>query len=420
MTADDGGGTSLESESDRLAAETQRLANRFAEKVFPEVSRALHAAVPATVRDWRSKSLEAMPYLDSLPIAGFENTVTSTLHLLANAMGSDDPVHLVRLIEESPAHGLLRFLQHLGPETLLAEERILRSAVVIGLRKELGRVPTAEEAAALHDLLDQMGERSLMALINKRGEERDRTVQSRVSGMHRLADLGTLVAGVAHDAANLFLPLRMRLNHLMQADLPGAIMEELVSIELIVNQFQNSIVNLRWLSVDSSQNHSLPPRSHPKVSLRLREWSEEIVAFHRRMLPPNIRLEIDIGGEVPPVATTSAALSQAVFNLIHNASQAISSKGVGVEGRIVIEARHHGVDTVRITVKDDGPGMPAEVLRRCAEPFFTTRPNGSGLGLALVRALIESCGGTLEIQSPPPGTSHGTIVELMLPIADAT
>lgn len=403
---------------EQLAAEIQRLTRSLAERRYPEVARALHAAIPETVRGWRTRSLEAMPYLDTLSIAGFENSIATTLHLLANALECDDPARLNRLIEESPAHGFMRFLQRLGPETLLAEERILRSVVVIELRHELGRAPTADEAAALHDLLDLMGEHSLLTLVSKRSEEHDRAVQERVSGMHRLADLGTLVAGVAHDAANLFLPLRIRLEHLRQVDFGPEARDDLIAIELIVNQFQNSIVNLRWLSIDSAHAPSSSAHPRPRASLRIQEWANDIVEFHRRMLPPSIRFELDIAPALPPVAISSAALSQAVFNLIHNANQAISSMGDGTAGHIVLRAEAGGDGTINIAVEDNGPGMSEEVLRRGTEPFFTTRANGSGLGLSLVRALLDGHGGSITLTSPPPGKVGGTVVVLTLPVAE--
>ncbi|XVJ59443.1 MAG: hypothetical protein HEQ23_08575 [Tepidisphaera sp.] len=403
----------------RLSADVDRHSRYFAKRRFPELARALHAAVPATVRRWRSQSLAVMPYLDALSRAGFENSIATTLHLLANALECDDPARLWKLMEESPEHGLLRFVQQLGPQTLLAEERILRSSVVTELRLELGRVPTTDEDAALHDLLSMMGEFSLLAMIGKRGEARDREIQVRISGLHRLADLGTLVAGVAHDASNMFLPLRMRLEHLMDANLPPDLREDLVSIELMVRQFQNSIVNLRWLSVDSTQGRASSPTPRAGISLSLHEWAADIHLFHQKMLPPSVTLLIDVPPSLPRAGISSAALSQATFNLIHNASQAICSQGAGAAGVIAIRAEAVSEGFVRIIVEDDGPGMSEEVLRRSAEPFFTTRANGSGLGLALVRALVEECGGSVGLISPPPGKPKGTAAVMTIPVAVA-
>jgi signal transduction histidine kinase len=392
--------------------------NPATSRCFPELARALRASVGSTVRAWRVRSVEAMPHLNDLSVAEFENSITAILHALARALERGDSGSLHDLMEQSPAHGIARFLQHCGPETLLAEERILRSVVVIELRRTLQRLPTVSEAAALHTLLDMMAEQSLLALMNRRSQEHERMVQSRVSGMHRLADLGTLVAGVAHDASNMLLPLRMRLEHLGTAALSAEAREDLISIELIFKQFQNSIVNLRWLSVDSVKGLASPAPLHQPMSLRLDEWAAEVADFHGRMLSSNVRLRIDVPFSLPSVAITSAALSQAVFNLVHNASQAIASVHDGATGNITIRAVACGNGTVNVMIEDDGPGMSEEVLRRSTEPFFTTRSNGSGLGLALVQALIVGCGGSLALRSPPPERARGTVVMLTLPVAE--
>jgi signal transduction histidine kinase len=394
------------------------LVSSSGQRCFPEMAHALHASVGSTVRAWRARSVETMPHLHELSIVEFENSISTILHALANAIERGDPASLHNLMEQSPAHGVTRFLQHCGPETLLAEERILRSVVVIELRRTLRRPPTANEAAALHNLLDMMAEQSLLALMNKRSQEHEKMVQSRVSGMQRLADLGTLVAGVAHDAANMLLPLRMRLEHLSASVLTPEARDDLTSIELIFKQFQNSIVNLRWLSVDSVKGFASPSSLRQPMSLRLDEWAAEASDFHGRMLSSNVRLRIDVPSSIPAVAITSAALSQAVFNLIHNASQAIAFQGEGATGTITIKAVACGNGSVNVVVEDDGPGMSPEVLRRSTEPFFTTRASGSGLGLALVQALILGCGGSLTLLSPPPERTRGTAVILTLPVAE--
>jgi signal transduction histidine kinase len=399
-----------------LAAEVERLARLLAERRFPELARAMRNATPRMLTSWRTCSVEAMPDLDRFTIDEFEGAIATILEALAGALDSHDPERVKRMIEESPAHGIARFAQKCNPQTLLAEERILRSVVVIELRRELGRVMTAEEAAALHDLLDVMGEHSLLALINKRGEARDRVIQKQVAGMHRLADLGMLVAGMAHDATNLLLPLRMRLERLKHADVSVDVRDDLTAIGLIVKQFQNSIVNLRWLSVDSTHAAApLPAHARSGVSLDLGEWAAEVAEFHRRMRPSGVELLFELPAGLPVVRISSAALSQAVFNLIHNAQQAVAESGR--PGCIVVSAKARDDGGVSLTIEDDGPGMTPDVLQRCAEPFFTTRENGSGLGLALVRALVEGCGGSLEFKSPPEGKERGTAAVLILPAA---
>ncbi len=399
----------METNTPRLEDENDRSSRRLTERHFPAIALALRDRTGSILIRWRRRSIEAMPELDRLTIAEFENSITEVIDALATAMESGDPEGVRRLVEQSPAHGSARFTQNRDPHSVLAEHRIFRSVLVLELQDELCRPLTHDEAAPLHELLDLIGEHSNLALIDRRGEARDHELQAQVTGMHRLADLGTLVASLAHDSVNLLLPLRMGLDRLQNLGLAAPAREELDAIQMLVRQFQNSIVNLQWLSVDPAHGQI---RTAP---LRLDQWSGDVAAFHRRMLPASIDIAFDLPASLPRVQITSAALSQAVFNLVRNSRQAIASEVR--PGRIVVFARHGGGGATELVVDDDGPGMSAEVLKRCAEPFFTTRRNGSGLGLALVVALITGCGGRVEFHSPVPGLSHGTRVVLVLPAA---
>lgn len=391
----------------RLEDAADRSSRRKAERCFPHIAAALRRRTPSILVRWRIRSVASMPDLDRLTITEFDNSIAAIIESLAQAMENGDPSSVRRLVEQSPAHGLTRFAQKYSSHDVFGEHRIFRSVIVLELQEELGRPLTHDEAAPLHELLDIIAEYSSLALMDKRGEARDNDLREQVSGMHRLADLGTLVAGVAHDAINLLLPLRMGLDHLQRYDLPEGARAELDAVQLIVRQFENSIVNLQWLSVDPAHGPI------PTAPLNLERWAIEIGAFQRRMLPTSTSLTFDLPPWLPNVQISSAALSQAVFNLVRNAQQAIATEAR--PGRIALTARARDDGAVELVVEDDGPGMSPEVLRRCAEPFFTTRRNGSGLGLALVVALITGCGGRVEFQSPVPGTTHGTRVVLVLP-----
>jgi signal transduction histidine kinase len=390
-----------------LEDEADRLARQIAVRNHPDVARAIRARRDAILRSWRSRSVTVLPDLDRLTIAEFENSMAEYIDVLAGAMDSHDPAWLRRIITESPGHGLSRFAQDCSTHTLLAEERIFRAVLILELREELGRPLTAEAAASLHELLDLMGEYSIMAMVAKRQERREDALQAKVSGLRRLADAGILVAGVAHDAMNILLPLHMRLEHLGETELSESAREDLASINLLVKQFQNSIVNLRWISVDSSRAPGVIP------PLDLNGWSVEVAEFHRRMIPHSTQLLFELPPGLPPVRISSAALSQSVFNLIHNAQQAIAS--CQTSGQIVMGASVREDGGVDLTIEDDGPGMPPEVLARCTEAFFTTRHTGSGLGLALVQTLIHGSDGEVTLCSPPPGKDRGTRVVLTLP-----
>lgn len=102
-------------------------------------------------------------------------------------------------------------------------------------------------------------------------------------------------------------------------------------------------------------------------------------------------------------------LERALVNLVENAVGAAGARPLA----IVMTARADGDDAVRIEVRDDGPGIPAEVKARLFEPLATARPGGIGLGLPLVRAIAEAHRGRVEVESD----EHGTRVALTLPRA---
>lgn len=390
--------------------EVERIAAALAQVNFPQVAAAIRARSASIRRVWRDRSVAAMPHLDRLTVNELENSIAMVVGALATAMEGADADRLREIIIQSPAYGVASFHHKCSLQDLLAQESILRSVIVTELRDELGRPLTTPEAACLHDLLDLMGRYSFLAMIQERDRAADVDIQRQISGMHRLAELGTLVAGVAHDASNFLLPLRIRLEHLRLGDLPATSKEDVESISLIIDQIQNSIVNLRWLTVDTTRAPGTGPPLH------LHDWARGVAAFHKRMLLRGITIAFDVPAppHLPPVGITSAALSQAVFNLIHNAQQAIMSDRA--KGHIHVSAALRAEGGVDLLIEDDGPGMSPEVLKRCTEAFFSTRPSGSGLGLSLVHALVAGCGGKVSFRSPPPLKDRGTVAILSLPM----
>ena len=101
-------------------------------------------------------------------------------------------------------------------------------------------------------------------------------------------------------------------------------------------------------------------------------------------------------------------MGRAVLNLMTNAAQAMRHEGV---------VRVHGermADRYRLTLADNGPGMPEDVMARCLEPFFTTKTRGTGLGLSIAKRVVDEHRGSFTVASTP-GT--GTRVTIELPLA---
>ncbi|MHC4954586.1 MAG: sensor histidine kinase [Planctomycetota bacterium] len=119
-------------------------------------------------------------------------------------------------------------------------------------------------------------------------------------------------------------------------------------------------------------------------------------------------IELNLGREIPPIMGNSLELGQVVGNLVRNAVQAAPS---GVRVRVSTAVKKNAVALV---VADDGRGMSGATQDRMFEPFFTTRQDegGTGLGLSLVRAIVHSHGGRVDVASEP---GEGTRIEVVVP-----
>jgi two-component system, NtrC family, nitrogen regulation sensor histidine kinase NtrY len=114
-------------------------------------------------------------------------------------------------------------------------------------------------------------------------------------------------------------------------------------------------------------------------------------------------------------------LRQALTNLLQNAADAVAMRASGPAGGLGrIELAVHPVDRdVRISVTDDGVGLPQEDRGRLTEPYVTYKPKGTGLGLAIVKKIMEDHGGRVALDDRPDGP--GAVATLILParMADA-
>ena len=117
-----------------------------------------------------------------------------------------------------------------------------------------------------------------------------------------------------------------------------------------------------------------------------------------------IKLIKNIPSELPPIQADRRHIEEILFNLIVNACQAMKSKG----GRIEIAARECG-KFVKVIIEDNGPGISSEQLKHIFEPFYTTKDEGTGLGLYVVKQLIERNGGKIFVKSGP---GYGTYFNL--------
>ena len=124
------------------------------------------------------------------------------------------------------------------------------------------------------------------------------------------------------------------------------------------------------------------------------------------------RLRIELGSDLPRVMGDRVQLQQVVLNLVMNAIDAMS----GITSRpkeILIRSRREGTAGVRITVEDSGVGLTLETAEKVFHPFFTTKPQGIGMGLSISRSIVESHAGRLWAVPRPSG---GAVFQFTVPV----
>ncbi len=251
---------------------------------------------------------------------------------------------------------------------------------------------------------------SLKLDLEERVEERTEKLaeaQAALVRAERLAALGQLSAGVAHEInnplsamlGNLQFIRRTLLKQAQFAEVSGAVDDSLVAIERIKRIVRRLLDASRAAAHDEVTN----------VACRVAAVISGAVRVADSTRDPRIKLELDIP-ESLCVRGEPYMLEQVLTNLLVNAYQAMpESRGTG---RVRVSASALGEHT-RVTVSDDGEGMSEETQARLFEPFYTTKPlgKGTGLGLAVSAGLVQAMRGQLSFESSP---GHGTEAKLTL------
>ncbi len=219
-----------------------------------------------------------------------------------------------------------------------------------------------------------------------------------------VAHLGEIAAGVAHEMRNQLQAVEGEIDGLRAASaLPPEIVREKAQNAARGLERMNGAVR-GFLKIARLQPPTLRPLD---VNGFLRAIEEEFRA-EVAMGGASLRLELDPG---EPVATADPeVLRQAMQNLIRNSLQALIDSE---SGEIVLRSAR-GEDYVEIMVRDNGPGIPSEVREKMFDLFYTTRSDGSGVGLVIVRQSIEMHAGHVDIRSTP---GQGTEIVMELPCA---
>lgn len=250
--------------------------------------------------------------------------------------------------------------------------------------------------------------------------------QAELVRSEKMASMGRLVAGIAHEInnpvnalVNTVGPLEGALDELIErcrATAAGEADKLAVDIREMLRVIQRGARRTKEI-VQALHNYSRGDDDH-LVEVDLHRGIDESLDLLRHHLKHGIEVE-RVYGEIGRVPGYAGQLHQVFMNLLTNAAQAIEEArdeaGPQAQpGHIRIVTRRQG-DRVVITVGDNGPGMPPDVLSRIFDPFFTTKEvgKGSGLGLSIVHGIVDRHGGTIHVESK---IGEGTTFTVTLPL----
>ena len=224
----------------------------------------------------------------------------------------------------------------------------------------------------------------------------------------KLAALGSLLAGVSHELNN---PLSVVVARAVLLEEQGDPATRTAALKIRTAAERCSRIVRMFLAMARQQQ----PERGPVAVNEVVAAALDITAYAMRT--SSIDVALDLAADVPPIHADADQLHQVLLNLLINAQQALQERPA--PRRITVASRFDArAQVVRITVADNGPGIAPDVRARVFEPYFTTKSNGTGLGVGLAVSLgiVEAHGGTLTVDCPDGG---GAVFCVALPAGAA-
>jgi len=242
--------------------------------------------------------------------------------------------------------------------------------------------------------------------LEHRVQERTRALQEaqeQLISQEKLAALGQMASVVGHELRN---PLAVMNNsvYFLKTKLAAAAGEAGLDpkldkhIHILESEIVKSNMIIRDV-LDFARNRALNATAQ-----KMDELVEK--AIERIQFPPNVSLQKSLGLNGSEVVVDEDEIRQVLVNLMENACQAMTSGGT-----LTVGTKAQG-EMIQIDIGDTGCGIPQEHLNKIFAPFFTTKSRGTGLGLAVVKKIIERHKGTIEVESR---VAEGTVFHIRIP-----
>lgn len=294
---------------------------------------------------------------------------------------------------------LLPELRHLGDglsEVLL----ITGNASLDGAIEAVGREAYAYVLKPFDpdDLIAVVGR----ALEKVRGQRRSRELERRSRVTEKLAAVGTLSAGLAHEIRNPLnaasLQLQLLERRLRRSSNEPRYLEPIAMVQRELHRLSHLVEDFLCFA---------RPADLYMRKLDVKHLVEQVVSL---FTPEGERLGVFLHADLPDeslhVDGDHEKLQQVLINVVRNSLEALETSG----GHIRISLARANGGMIHLRVTDDGLGIPDSILLRVFEPFFSTKPMGTGLGLAICHSLVQQHGGAIQVHC-----DKGTAVDILLP-----
>ena len=245
----------------------------------------------------------------------------------------------------------------------------------------------------------------------RRVERERRALEAKLEQANRIAGLGRLAATVAHEFNNVLMGMAPFLELLRRGK----------NVETALKHMGQAVARGRRITEDILR--FTRPAEPSRASVAVEPWLQSVVDEGRSLLPPSVQLDVQSPGGELYISGDATQLQQVFTNLILNARDAMTSGGT-----ITLELTREAPDAelrfpvsephsyAHLVLRDTGCGMNEEMLRHAFEPLFTTKRNGTGLGLPVALQVVQRHGGELFVESEP---GVGTAFHVFLPLTEA-
>ena len=272
------------------------------------------------------------------------------------------------------------------------------------MRLSIGELSRARDGSLFVGTIHDLSER-------QRAQARIEELQTDLIRVSRASALGTMGTALAHEinqplsAISGFVEASTVLLDRSGVAVPEQLREYMDKAVAQTHRAGDVIRRLRELTRKSDTD-----RSVEDINVLIEETCALATLGTRT---ENIDVRLKLSPNLPPVFVDSIQIQQTVLNLVLNSIQALADCKTR---RILIATACLG-DSIEITVSDTGPGLPASVRERPFEPFVSTKPGGTGIGLSICRTIVESHGGEIGFQSE---AGKGTTFRVTVPVFDKT